>query len=146
MSVVALLALLKLNLRAAGNEGRVRAMPGMRVAGGEDSACRRRGGVGRMLGRSLEAAFRRGEVGSCEVEVRGVECVGVWDWEPGGEGAGMLRRWIAEEGALARMKVRWESVRLGSAEEMESLRTLVGEPWGWLDWGCKVGWERGVWV
>lgn len=59
-----------------------------------------------------------------------MECVGVFDCDAVGEGRGMLSRWIASDEALARMKVRWESVRLGSAEEMESLRTLVGEPWG----------------
>lgn len=60
VSVVPLLALLKLSLRA----GDADFMPGIRAAGGEDSACILRGGVGRMEGRSLEAAFRRGEEGS----------------------------------------------------------------------------------
>jgi hypothetical protein len=87
LSVVLLLALLKLNRRAVGcAPGEEYFIVFMRAAGGLDSLCMRRGGVGKALGRSRDAAFRRASEGSRE-EMReefGGECWGVED--PVGEG------------------------------------------------------------
>lgn len=97
----------------------------------------RRGGVGRVSGRSLDAAFKMAMDGSrdgmAEVGAREGECEAVgkggvvtgreggWDWT--------ARRWIASDEAFSRMDVRSAPVRPGMASQMSMRRTSVGRPW-----------------
>ena len=99
----------------------------MRVGGEELSAWRWRGGVGCVLGRAAEAAFRRAEEGERDVKIE--EDVGEggdvgareegrdggWEWRP--------RMWIASLEDFSRS---------GNAVWMGMWRTSVGEPWGCL--------------
>jgi hypothetical protein len=57
----------------------------MRTVGGELWLCIWRGGVGSALGRSLDAAFKRGSEGSRDRELRDGEGV-VGECEPVGDG------------------------------------------------------------
>lgn len=108
------LVLEKLSFREMGGVSGAHFMLFMRAAGGELSLCMRRGGVGRALGRSLDAALRRASEGSRderrELGPSDGECGGVMD--PVGVGGEVCewdcrhRRWMASLKAFSRMYLR----------------------------------------
>lgn len=111
----------------------------MRADGGEFSLCCRRGGVGKVLGRSLDAAFSSASDGSRDDGMdpghKGGEfdCVGE-DGDDGGCDDGRdwsPRRWIASLDAFSRIYLRSASVRPGRASLMSTRRTSVGGPFYW---------------
>jgi hypothetical protein len=98
----------------------------IRTVGGEFGLWVCLGGVGRVLGRSLDAALSRASGGSQDMDARDE------DVREGGEVADrdcMLLRRMASFSAFSRMCLRWASVRPGRVSLMSMRRTSVGKPW-----------------
>lgn len=108
----------------------------IREAGGEFSLCVRFGGVGKTLGRSLEAALRSATDGSREerFEARAIDrvfdCVGDGGEVAGWDGGSDCRpsRWTASLDAFSRTYLRWASMSPGRVALTSTRRTSVGEP------------------